>query len=120
MYIVKIIFQMCILVGSAMLGNKITQVFNLHVPGSMVGIFLIFFLLETKMIRLEWLEAGANILIGELILFFIPSAVGVVQYRQVMIANGASFALVIFLSTVTVMLCTGFLAELISKRKGTI
>lgn len=115
MYLSKIVFQVFILLGSAMLGNEITQVFHLPVPGSMVGILLIFLLLETKILRLEWLEAGANILIAELILFFIPSAVGVIQYRQIMLDNGVRFGLVIFLSTVTVMMCTGFLAELVYK-----
>jgi holin-like protein len=115
MYISKIVFQVFILLGIAMLGNKVTQVFHLPVPGSMVGILLIFLLLETKIIRLEWLEAGANILIADLILFFIPSAVGVIQYRQIMLDNGARLGLVIFLSTATVMMCTGFLAEFVNK-----
>lgn len=115
MYISKIVFQVFILLGSSILGNEITQLFQLHVPGSMVGILLILLLLETKIIRLEWLEAGANILITELILFFIPSAVGVIQYRQIMLDNGVRFGFVIFLSTVTVMICTGFLAEFVNK-----
>jgi holin-like protein len=115
MHILKIILQVCVLLGVAMLGDKITQVFQLHVPGSMVGIIVIFLLLETKMIQLEWLESGANILIAELILFFIPSAVGVIQYREMMLVNGVRFGIVIFLSTVTVMMCTGFLAEFINK-----
>jgi len=119
MQILKIIFQVCVLLGIAMLGNKVTQAYYLHVPGSIIGIFFIVLLLETKIIPLEWLETGANILITELILFFIPSAVGVIQYQQIMLANGARIGLVIFLSTVTVMMCTGFLAELVSKiRKG--
>jgi holin-like protein len=115
MYILKIAFQVLVLLGIALLGNKVTQVLQLHVPGSIIGIFFIFLLLEIKMIRLEWLEAGANILIAELLLFFIPSAVGVVEYRQIMLANGVRFGSVIFLSTITVMVCTGFLAEFINK-----
>lgn len=115
MYILKIIFQVLVFLGIALLGNKVTQVFQLHIPGSIIGIFFIFLLLEIKMIRLEWLEAGANILIAELLLFFIPSAVGVVEYRQIMLANGVRFGSVIVLSTITVMMCTGFLAEFINK-----
>jgi holin-like protein len=115
MYILKCIAQIGGLLGIALLGNKITQVFDLHFPGSILGILFIFLLLEAKIISLEWVETGANLLIAELILFFIPSAVGVVQYKQLIITNGASFGFVIFLSTVTVMVSTGLLAEFLNK-----
>ncbi len=115
MYILKCIAQIGGLLGISLLGNKITQVFDLHFPGSILGILFIFLLLEAKIISLEWVETGANLLIAELILFFIPSAVGVVQYKQLIITNGASFGFVIFLSTVTVMISTGLLAEFLNK-----
>jgi len=115
MYIVKAILQVAVLFGVTMLGNGVTQVLNLKVPGSIIGILLVIVLLWTNLIRLEWIESGANILIAELMLFFIPSAVGVVQYKQVMVADGMRFELVILLSTLTVMVCTGFLSEMVNK-----
>jgi holin-like protein len=101
-----------------MLGNELAQVLNLKIPGSIIGILLVIILLQAKIIRLEWIESGANILIAELMLFFIPSAVGVMQYKQVMAADGMRFELVIFLSTLTVMICTGFLSEMANKIGG--
>lgn len=115
MYFSRTIFQVCLLFGISMLGNKLVQVFHLHIPGSMLGILFIFILLYTKLIHLEWIEAGANLLIAELILFFIPSAVGVIKYKQIMVLDGLRFSVVIFLSTVTVMICTGLLAEFVHK-----
>jgi holin-like protein len=115
MYMLKSIFQVCGLLGVAALSNQITEVLHLHVPGSIIGIGIVFFLLAAKVITLDWVEAGANLLIAELLLFFIPSAVGVIQYRQLIVANGARFGVVILFSTITVMICTGLIAEYVNK-----
>lgn len=115
MYIIKAILQIGVLLGVTMLGNELTQLLHLRIPGSVLGILLVIILLQTKVIRLEWIESGANLLIAELMLFFIPSAVGVVKYKQLMMAEGMRFELVIIISTFTVMVCTGFLSEIINK-----
>ena len=115
MYIVKAVFQIAVLLGVTMLGNEVTRVLHLKFPGSLLGILFMIVLLQTKVIRLEWIESGANILIAELMLFFIPSAVGVIQYKQIMAVDGMRFELVILFSTLTVMICTGFLSEIVNK-----
>lgn len=115
MYMIKATLQVGVLLGVTMLSNGITQMLHLKVPGSILGILLVIVLLQTKVIRLEWIESGANLLIAELMLFFIPSAVGVIQYKQVMVTDGMRFEGVILLSTLTVMVCTGFLSEIVNK-----
>ena len=115
MYILNVILQVGVLIGVAMLGNSLTQMLHWNIPGSILGIFLVIILLQAKIIRVEWIESGANLLIAELLLFFIPSAVGVVQYKQLMVASGMRFELVILLSTITVMVCTGLLSEMANK-----
>jgi holin-like protein len=115
MYMLKSIFQVFGLLGVATLSNQMAEVLHLQIPGSILGIAIVFFLLEAKVITLDWVEAGANLLIAELLLFFIPSAVGIIQYRQLIIANGARFGLVILFSTITVMICTGLIAEYVNK-----
>lgn len=118
MYIIKAFLQVGVLLAATLVGNELTQMLHLKIPGSMVGILLVIILLQAKVIRLEWIESGANLLIAELMLFFIPSAVGVMQYKQLMVVDGMRFELVILLSTLTVMVCTGFLSEMVSKMEG--
>lgn len=115
MYFLKCVIQISGLLGIAMLSNKLIELLNWHFPGSIVGIVIIFLLLRANILSLEWIEAGANFLIAELLLFFIPSAVGVIQYKQLILTNGIQFGLVIVLSTVTVMIATGLLAEFLNK-----
>lgn len=77
----------------------------LHLPiaSGVLGFFILLFLLETQWIRLEQVEHGANLLLTELLLFFIPPVVGVIQYQQLLIISGWKIVIIIFISTFMVM-----------------
>ncbi|WP_027417655.1 CidA/LrgA family protein [Aneurinibacillus terranovensis] len=111
------IWQICLLIIFSFAGNYIANILHLKISGSIIGVILVFFLLYFKVIRLDWLETGANWLLAELLLFFVPSAVGIVQYKSVIMLDGSRFMLVIVIGTLTVMACTGLSAEFISRRR---
>lgn len=111
------IIQVAVLFFLSMAMNKLADLLHLKIPGSILGIVLIFILLQTKVIKLEWIERGANWLLAELLLFFIPSAVGVMQYIPLLENEGLQILLVVVLSTVIVMLSSGIVASRIVKRK---
>lgn len=50
-------------------------------------------------------------------LFFIPSAVGVIEYGDIMSKFGVSILLVVVISTFVVMVSTGTLTQLIAKER---
>lgn len=91
---------------------------NIGIPGSILGIVVVFILLETKILRLEWIELGANWLLAELLLFFIPAAVGIMKYFPMLEAEGLQILAVVLFSTVIVMVSSGLTAGFISSRKG--
>lgn len=91
---------------------------NIGIPGSILGIVVVFILLETKTLRLEWIELGANWLLAELLLFFIPAAVGIMKYFPMLEAEGLQILAVVLFSTVIVMVSSGLTAGFISSRKG--
>ena len=62
------------------LGTALTDALGLPLPGSVAGMLLLWVALETKAIRLEWLERGAQSLLGVLGLLFVPAGVGLAQY----------------------------------------
>jgi holin-like protein len=106
-----IVFSWCI--------NGLTELFRWNIPGSIVGIVILFGLLQTKIIKLEWIDLGAKWLIAETLLFFTPSAVGIVQYKDLIVNSGARILIVILGSILIVMAATGLLAERLSKPKET-
>lgn len=113
--IIKVL-QVCLLYLLFTIGEFLTNNLNLPVPGGITGLFLLFLLLHLKIIKLQWIDIGATWLLSELLLFFIPSAVGVLQYKQLMGGlQGLKIVLIIVLSTLIVMTFTGLSAEFLSK-----
>ncbi|GLY08871.1 CidA/LrgA family protein [Pseudobacillus badius] len=110
--------QVMLLCAFSLSMRQLVNVLHLKVPGSILGMFILFILLQTKVIRLEWIELGANWLLAELLLFFIPSAVGIIKYKEMLIDDGIYITVVIILSTAVVMACTGMTAKKIAERKG--
>ena len=106
----KTAVQIAILCGLAFLSNFLVAQFSLTLPGSVVGIVLLFGLLQLGILRLEWIETGANLLLAELLLFFIPSAVGVVQYRSLLFNHGIAILIVVVAGSVVIMAGSGLLA----------
>ncbi|MNC46666.1 Holin-like protein CidA [compost metagenome] len=102
----------------SMLINAVTAALHLPVPGSIVGIVLLFALLHFKVIKLEWVDLGSKWLLAEMLLFFIPPVVGIVEYKDLMLENGLRIALVIVFSILCVMVITGLIAEKLSAHEG--
>lgn len=113
------ILQVVILIVIFQIGNQITKYTHIPIPGSIIGLVLLFLLLQFKIVKMKWIERGANWLLADLLLFFIPSAVGVINYQQAIGSMWGKLFLVIVLSTLTVMAFTGLTAQIIAKhRKG--
>jgi holin-like protein len=110
---IKAVTQILFLCLLSLFSNVIVQFFHLPLPGSIIGIFILFLLLETKIIPIKWIELGANLLLAELLLFFIPSAVGIIKYESLLESDGLRLLLVIVLGTVIVMASTGLAAKVI-------
>ncbi|MCE3203790.1 CidA/LrgA family holin-like protein [Paenibacillus sonchi] len=101
----------------SMLINVLTPFLHIPIPGSIIGMILLFLLLESGIIRLNWVEAGASWLLAELLLFFIPSAIGVMKYSKLLESDGLQVLAVVIVGTFAVMASSGLLTGAISKAK---
>jgi holin-like protein len=111
MVYIKTALQIGLLCAIAWSGAIVSKHWELGIPGNILGILFLFLVLELKIIPLDWIEPGANLLITELVLFFIPSAVAIVQFEPLMKQSGLAFFLVIGLSTLGVMIVVGIITE---------
>lgn len=82
----------------------VQKLLHLPIASGVLGFFILLFLLQMKWLRLEQIEQGADVLLAELLLFFIPPVVGVIQYQQLLLASGWKILIVIILSTAMVMM----------------
>lgn len=121
MRILLIILQICILYIFSYIGTVIHDFFNLIIPGSIIGLLLLFTCLCLKIIPVKWIEDGAGFVLSILMLFFIPTTVGVMNYASLLSIQGALFIFAILASTFISMAITGmagqFFEEKTQKRK---
>jgi holin-like protein len=101
----------------SLLVNMLTSFLHIPLPGSIIGMILLFLLLESGVIRLNWVELGASWLLAELLLFFIPSAIGVMKYSKLLEADGLQVLAVVLVGTFAVMASSGVLTGAIYKIK---
>ncbi|MBP2110095.1 holin-like protein [Paenibacillus silagei] len=101
----------------SLLVNGLTSLLHIPLPGSIIGMILLFLLLESGVIRLNWVEAGASWLLAELLLFFIPSAIGVMNYSKLLESFGLQVLAVVLVGTFAVMASSGLLTGMIYKVK---
>ncbi len=71
-----------------------------------LGLFLMLALLGCRIIRPGMVEHGAKWALGELVFFFIPIMVSVLQYQDLLMSEGWQLILTIAVGTALVMVST--------------
>ncbi|ASK63774.1 murein hydrolase regulator LrgA [Virgibacillus phasianinus] len=107
--------QISLIMVFTCLGKLIVNLFPLHIPGSIVGLVLLFLSLQLGWIKLNWVETGAALLFSEMMLFFVPAVVGVMNYPWLIGMKGLLVLLVVFSGTALVMISTGVVSSSLLK-----
>ncbi|TCO74760.1 CidA/LrgA family protein [Marinisporobacter balticus] len=107
----KLFGQFIIIVCIWQLGEWLSKVSSLPIPGSILGMFILFSLLFFKVIKLSWVEYCGNFLLKHLAFFFIPAGVGLIASLDLLKANWLSLSIIILLSTIIVMGVTGYVVQ---------
>ncbi len=94
-----------------MLGELISRLFDLPIPGNVMGMGLLLTALLFNIIRYEWLEEAAELLLANLALFFVPAGVGVMVYGGLIAREWLPISVATVASTFVVMATTGLLAQ---------
>lgn len=107
----RIAAQSALLAGVWYVADALTRTAHLPVPGGVVGLVLLLALLFCGGVTPRWVKAGADWLLSDMLLFFIPAAVAAVQYGGLFRADGWRLALVVVGGTLMVMFAVAFAVE---------
>jgi holin-like protein len=108
---IRLLAQISVLSAIYLAGNWIARKTGLPVPGNVLGIVLLYALLNLGVIRLEHVQDGADFLLRHLVFFFIPVAVDLMNWGGVFLRYGLKLALAIAISTALTFLGTGLIAQ---------
>ena len=79
----KLYVQLMIIFMISLVGEGISSVFHLPVPGSIIGLVLLFLALQFKLLRLRHLSMVGNFLLANMTILFLPPAVGIMDKFQI-------------------------------------
>lgn len=118
MKLLVLVLQIMALWAIGAAGNMIAGFFHLDVPGSIIGIAMLLIMMHRQWIPVEKIEFGAEFLIAELLLFFVPSAIGVVRFKDILANDLGQLLLTIGSSIFLLLLFVGALTEIVMRIHG--
>lgn len=91
--------------------QQLVEWLHLPLPANIVGMLLLLALIVLRIMPLKWVKAGGNWLLAEMLLFFVPAVVAVVNYGDLLKVEGWRICLVIALSTLMVLAATALVVD---------
>ena len=103
--------QVLLYAGLFVFAEYLVSWLNLPLPANLVGMILLLALIVCHIVPLKWVRAGARWLLAEMLLFFVPAVVAVVNYAQLLMVDGWRIFAVIALSTLMVLGATAWVVD---------
>ena len=107
----RLLVELAVLCTLFLLGGQIASWLGWPIPGGVMGLALLLILFASGVLKPATLQLGAGWLMAEMLLFFIPALMSVLDYRGLLRDEGWQILLVIGVSTLMVMLVTAFTVE---------
>jgi len=97
------------------LGFALTARLGLALPGNLLGMMLLFVLLVSGIVRLEWVNDAATFLLRHLAFFFIPIAVGLMTMGELMRSHGVPILAALLASAAAGIVVSGWVVQGLSR-----
>ena len=115
----KFFNQIGILLGIWAAGEFISQLIKnvINIPGSIIGMIILFVLLESKILDESKIKDVADFFLGNMSLFFIPAGVSLIESLGLIKENAVLLLSCILIINVAVMIVSGRSVDLMIKLK---
>lgn len=113
----KIFTQLLIILAINFVGEAISQILNLPIPGNIIGMILLLILLLFGIVEEKHIKETADFFLVNMGFFFIPASVGILISYQFLEGNYVKTILTILISTTMVMGITGIVTQTLSDKK---
>jgi holin-like protein len=111
----RLLIELVVLLAIYLFGCQLAMWLTWPIPGGVVGLSLLLMAFASGLVKPAALQLGAGVLMAEMLLFFIPALMSLLDYGGLLRNEGWRILLVIGLSTLAVMLVTAFTVELVCR-----
>jgi holin-like protein len=108
--------QLLSLWAISFLGDLAVRASALPIPGTLVGMLILYALLSVGAVKVVWLDAAGTLLVKHLAFFFIPIAVGVMNMAGLLASHGMGITLTLIASAVIGIGLSGSVAQRLTAR----
>ncbi|WP_117234726.1 CidA/LrgA family protein [Vibrio maerlii] len=96
---------------SLFIGQAIQALLGISIPGSIIGMLILFSLLTSGLVKVEWVKPGASLFIRYMILLFVPISTGLMNHFELLISNALPIVASVVGGTLLVMVILGLWLE---------
>ncbi|MBP4060371.1 CidA/LrgA family protein [Aeromonas caviae] len=104
-------FQIALLAAIWLLADIAVRTLHLPLPANLTGMLLLLICILLGVVKAQWFSAGARWLLAEMLLFFVPAVVAVVNYQELLLQEGWRIMVVLIVSTVLVLGTTALVVD---------
>lgn len=101
-------------------GIFIASLLPITIPGSIIGMLILFLLLALQILPASWLKPGCSVLIRYMALLFVPIGVGVMQYYDLLKAQYGPILVSCFISTLVVFLVVSWSSHIVHGERNVV
>ncbi|VTZ25983.1 CidA/LrgA family protein [Methylocella tundrae] len=109
------LLQLGVLMAFWALGQATVQLVHLPVPGGVVGMAAVLALLLTRRMNICSVRRGAEWLLAEMLLFFVPAVMALLDHSEFLGVLGLKLLIVILTGTLCVMAATALTVEMCAR-----
>ncbi len=103
--------QIAVVIGFWLAGNAIAERTHVPIPGGIIGMALLLALLASGGVRETTVRGGANWFVAEMLLFFVPAVLAILNHPELIGMLGLKVLTLILVSTILVMTVTALTVE---------
>ncbi|MGL4997737.1 MAG: CidA/LrgA family protein [Cetobacterium sp.] len=97
-------------------GVLLSELLSLPIPGTILGMFILLTLLITKVLKIKQIEKTTNTILSSMLFLFLPPAVKLLNYIDILKDSFFRVIFLIVLTTVITMAVTGSVVNFLIKR----
>ncbi|ADO83870.1 CidA/LrgA family protein [Ilyobacter polytropus] len=105
------LLEFCTIFVFLYVGNFISSCLPVPIPGTVIGMLLLFFSLHLKLLKLESIEKAASILLMNMAILFIPPGVSLVKSLRLLEGSWMKIILVMIVTTIITIAVTGIFIQ---------
>jgi len=111
----KYLRQLMIILIPYIIGVVLQLTFNLPIPGSVIGLIILFLGLQIGILKVEMIEELCEFLLSNMSFFFIPAGVGLMTAFGVLKGKWIPFIIIVVFSTCIVWIVTALVVKFLRK-----